>query len=114
MCSSFLWLVACGLFKGGFKLLVYDTSRVLIPCAQLKGLTKLTFIDGTEIRVKGLDDIFAAARESGLPAGSETAELMLARLEQANYIPVSARREYQDVILKEYRIYLADRLKFDS
>ena len=88
--------------------MLYGTERVLIPCAQLTGLTKLTFLDGTTVRVKGLTDIFIAAGEANLPIDAETAEMMLERLEKENYIPTSARQEYRNVILKEYRNYIAE------
>ena len=90
---------------------ILGRSILLIPCAQLTGMTKLTFLDGSEVRVKGLDDIFAAAYANKLPAELETAELMVDRLEQENYIPSTARKEYRSAVLKEYRAYIAEQVK---
>ena len=46
----------------------------------------------------------------GRQANQETAEEIINRLEKNNnYIPLSARREYKSVLLKEYRDYIAGR-----
>jgi len=79
-------------------------------CPQpIKGMRKLTFLDGTQIGVKGLDDILEAIYAEGKQANTETAEEIVDRLEEKNYIPSSARREYQNLLLREYRKYVADR-----
>ncbi len=81
----------------------------IIPCAQLRGLTMLTFLDGTQVRVTGLDQILAAIYAEGGQVNLETAEEIVDRLEKKNYIPPSARQEYQKLLLKEYRVYVASR-----
>jgi hypothetical protein len=70
----------------------------------------LRFSDGTKIRVNGLNEILADLCSGGRQPNKETAEEILDRLEKNNnYIPPSARREYESVLLKEYRDYVAGR-----
>ncbi len=79
-------------------------------CPQpIKGMRKLTFLDGTQIGVKGLDEILDAFYTEGKQVNNDTAEEIVDRLEEKNYIPSSARREYQNLLLREYRKYVADR-----
>jgi HEPN domain-containing protein len=80
-----------------------------MPCAQLKGLTKLTFLDGTQVRVTGLDQILADIYAEGEQVNLDTAEEIVNRLEKKNYIPTSARGEYQQLLLNEYRKYVASK-----
>jgi hypothetical protein len=71
----------------------------------------LTFIDDTQARVKGLDEIMASLHADGRQANDETIEEIIISLEaNKNYIPSSerARKEYAYVLLKEYRKYLKD------
>ncbi len=86
-------------------------NRGFIPCAQLQGLSKLTFLDGTYVMVKGLDEILATVYAEGGQVNLDTAEEIVNRLEKNNYIPSSARQEYQALLLKEYRQYAANRKK---
>jgi hypothetical protein len=72
----------------------------------------LKFIDDTEIRVNGLDEILADLCSEGKKADEETAEEIIARLEaKRNYIPSSerTRKEYAYVLLKEYGKYVKSR-----
>lgn len=82
-------------------------NKGFIPCAQLKGLNKLTFLDGTYVMVQGLEEIFAGIYAEGRQIDSDTAEEIVNRLERKNYIPSSARQEYRRILLKEYRGYVA-------
>jgi hypothetical protein len=69
----------------------------------------LTFLDDTQVRLKGLDEIMAALYSEGRPENEETSEEIIRRLEdENNYIPSSdrARREYAYVLLKEYRKFV--------
>ncbi len=71
----------------------------------------LTFPDGIQVRVRGLDDIFEEAyREGKLPHWSITGE-MVERLSVHNYIPSSARFEYGEIVLREYRQFFEKREK---
>jgi hypothetical protein len=70
----------------------------------------LKFPDKTQVRVNGLNEILADLYSEGRQPNKETAEEILVRLERHNnYIPLSARREYKSVLLKEYRDYVASR-----
>lgn len=65
----------------------------------------LTFPDGIQVRVRGLDEIFEEAyREGKTPHWSLMSE-MVDRLSRQNYIPSSARFEYEEALLKEYRLF---------
>jgi hypothetical protein len=78
------------------------------------GWRLLTFIDDTQARVKGLDEILADVYLEGRPANDETAELILNSLEaRNNYIPSSdrARREYAYILLKEYKKFITEHAK---
>jgi len=59
----------------------------------------------------GLGDILAELYAENRPANAETAEEILDRLEEKNYVPSSQRvqREYKNVLLREYRTYIEDR-----
>jgi hypothetical protein len=62
------------------------------------------------VGIIGLGEILAGIYAEGRRASTDTAEEIAVRLEEKkNYIPPSARREYQDILLKEYRKYVADR-----
>jgi len=79
-------------------------------CAKpIKGLSRLTFPDGSQVGVNGLNEILAVIYAEGKQVSNDTAEEIVDRLEEKNYIPPSARREYQNLLLKEYRKYVADR-----
>jgi hypothetical protein len=72
----------------------------------------LRFMDGTQIAVNGLDEIMTDLCSEGRQANQETAREIIDRLEAGkNYIPSSdlARREYINVLLKEYRDYTESR-----
>jgi hypothetical protein len=72
----------------------------------------LNFIDDSQVRVKGLDEIMADLFSEGRQPNDETAEEIMSRLEaEKNYIPSSdrTRKEYAYVLLKEYRKYIKDR-----
>ena len=72
----------------------------------------LTFPDGIQIGVTGLDEIMADLLAKGRKATDETAKEIINGLEDKNnFIPSSerARREYSYVLLKEYRKYVKDR-----
>jgi hypothetical protein len=69
----------------------------------------LRFPDKTRVRVNGLDEILADLYSEGRQPNKETAEEILDKLEKSNnYIPPSARREYKNALLKEYRNYIAE------
>jgi hypothetical protein len=66
-------------------------------------------LDGTKVTVNGLNEIMAALHCLGRPANPEIAQEILNLLQAAkNYIPASevVRREYQHILLEEYKSYL--------
>ena len=59
--------------------------------------------------MNGLDEVMAELYSEERHPNKETAEELLDRLEKNNnYIPASARREYKNILLKEYRDYVKD------
>src|SRR5512137_872157 len=71
----------------------------------------LTFPDGIQVRVRGLDKIFEEAYEKGKrPHWSITSD-MVNRLSEYNYISSSARFEYEEALLKEYRLFFEKKEK---
>lgn len=78
-------------------------------CVQPGILTQLTFPDGTQASVAGLTDIFASVYAEGRQVNAQTAEEILERVAAKNYIPSSGRAECRDVLLTEYRKYVARR-----
>ena len=73
------------------------------------GLRMLTFPDGTQAGVFGLDEIFAAAFREGRPANAETAQEMVERLSVNNYVAPSVRQQYCDLVIEEYSTYVESR-----
>jgi hypothetical protein len=80
-------------------------------CVPLKGVTKITFADGDQVAIVGLDEVLAAMSAEKRPANDETAEIIIASLVAKNYIPSSedARKAYHCALLKEYRDYMKRR-----
>jgi hypothetical protein len=76
-------------------------------CTQIKGLTKLTFPDGGQVAIVGLEEILAAVYAEGRQVTIETAQEILKRVEAQNYVAPGDRKEYPDLLLKEYRTYVA-------
>jgi len=73
------------------------------------GLRMLTFPDGTQAGVFGLDEIFAAAYREGRPANGETAQEIVRRLSAENYVAPGVGQQYCDLIIKEYSTYVESR-----
>jgi hypothetical protein len=80
---------------------------VCIPSGQ--GLRTLTFRDGCRISVMGLAEILEAAYGEGKQANPETVEEILEGLAATNYVPWSAREEYRELLMEEYRRFLESR-----
>ena len=73
------------------------------------GLRMLTFPDGTQAGVFGLDEIFAAAFREGRPANAETAQEIVRRLSAENYVAPSVRQQCCDLVIEEYSKYVESR-----
>jgi hypothetical protein len=74
----------------------------------------LGFLEGVEIRVKGLDEILAELYAEGRPANEETAKEIITRLDaKRNCIRSSdrARKQYAFVLLTAKAIAVHKRLK---
>lgn len=88
----------------------YDPPIGACCCAPpTPGLRMLTFPDGTQAGVVGLNEIFAAAYEEGRLANAETAEEIVEKLSVNNYVAPSVRKEYCDLMIEEYRKYVENR-----
>ena len=74
------------------------------PCCApvTKGYRLLTFPDGSQAGVIGLDIIFDDAYREGKRPGEETTAEIIRRLEGNNYIAPFARKKYEEAIFKEY------------
>lgn len=80
-------------------------------CAQpVRAMSRLIFPDGTQVGVMGLNEILAAMRAEGRQADEAAGEEIINRLKATNFIPSSGpgRKEYADVLLKEYKKYCRD------
>jgi hypothetical protein len=89
---------------------VYDPPIGVRCCTPpTSGLRMLTFPDGTQAGVFGLDEIFAAAYREGRLVNAETAEEIVERLSVNNYIAPVVRRKYCDLVIEEYGKYVESR-----
>jgi hypothetical protein len=79
-------------------------------CAQpAKGYRLLSFPDGSQIGVVGLDELFDDAHRDGKTPNPSVAIELVRRLSKRNYIPSNLLEEYGEVVLREYRKYCAGR-----
>jgi hypothetical protein len=75
----------------------------------------LRFNDGTRARVNHLPEVMAELYSESRHPDRETAEEILNRLEKhSNYIPSSARWEYKNAVLQEYKEYIESQAKKSS
>jgi hypothetical protein len=75
------------------------------PCCApvTKGYRLLTFPDGSQAGVIGLDIIFDDAYREGKRPEPSVANELVNRLSEKNYIPSSQRSQYEAVVLEEYQ-----------
>jgi hypothetical protein len=73
------------------------------------GRRMLTFPDGSQVGVMGLNEILADVYAEGRQVSEETAEEIVERLSEKNYITPSFRQQYCDLLMDEYRKYLKSR-----
>jgi hypothetical protein len=79
------------------------------PNAPTVSRCTLRFIDGTQVALSNLHEIMVELYSVGKGANKETVEEIIASLEaMGNYISDSelVRREYRNVLLKEYEEYV--------
>jgi hypothetical protein len=83
------------------------------PCTApgIEAYRLLTFPDGIQVRVKGLDKIFEEVYGEGKRPHWSIASELVKRLSEYNYIPTSAQFEYEEALLKEYRLFFEERDK---
>ena len=76
-------------------------------CSSERDFRMLVFPDGGRAGVVGLEVILAEMAAAGRPVVAETAEEIVKRLAKRNYIAAGSRRQYSDLLLKEYQTYVA-------
>lgn len=83
-----------------------DTQKGMYSCVPpTPGRRMLTFPDGTQVGVMGLNEIMADMYAEGKQVNEETAEEIVERLSEENYVTPLFRKHYCDVVLNEYRQY---------
>ncbi len=85
------------------------TGSCCAPAAQ--GIRLLSFPDGSQIGINGLDGILGDAYKEGKTPDRSVAKHIVTLLSKNNYIPSSAWSEYEDVVLKEYQKFLEAKKK---
>lgn len=70
------------------------------------GRLMLTFSDGSQAGVMGLNEILADIYSKGRQVNADTAEEIVERLSEKNYITPSFRQQYCDLLMEEYRRYV--------
>lgn len=84
-----------------------DTPKGIFCCVPpTPGRRTLTFSDGTRVGVMGLNEILADMYAENRQVNQETADEMVDRLSENNYITPSFRQQYCEVLLNEYRQYV--------
>ncbi len=78
----------------------------------IPGIRKITFPDGDQVGLIGLDAVMEALYKEGKPADDSTISEMIIRLREKNYISYgsSALELYQKALLSEYKHFI-DRKK---
>jgi hypothetical protein len=66
----------------------------------------LTFPDGSQVGVMGLNEILSDMYAEGRQADGETAEEIVERLSENNYVTPSFKQQYCEVLIEEYRHYV--------
>jgi hypothetical protein len=84
-----------------------DTPKGMYCCVPpTPGRRMITFPDGTQVGVMGLNEILADIYAENRQVSQETAEEIVDRLSENNYITPSFRQQYCEVLLNEYRQYV--------
>jgi hypothetical protein len=85
----------------------FDTPISTCCCVPpAPGLRLLTFPDGTQAGVFGLEEAFAAVYAKGGKTNAESTEEIIDRLSVKNYIAPTVRQKYRDLIAEEYGRYV--------
>lgn len=75
----------------------------------IQGLRRLTFADGTQVGISGLDAVMEKLYRGGRPADEGIGAEMMAELRSENYFEPSARQAYEELFRKEYDRFLRAR-----
>ena len=95
--------------RTGTEKIMSDFDKPMGTCCCVPpapGLRLLTFPDGTQSGVFGLDEAFAAVYAEGGQVHPETAEEIIEQLSVKNYIAPTIRQKYFDLIIEEYGRYV--------
>lgn len=65
--------------------------------------TKLITIEGKQVGIVGLDEVFKGLYQSGNEADESIKDFLLSRLKQLNYIPSAKEKAYASAFGEEYR-----------
>jgi hypothetical protein len=80
--------------------------------AGISGLRKLTFPDGSQVGIIGLDTVMEDLYRQGKSADGTIGSEMIERLKKQNYLAPSALPTYETIFLSEYKYFLE--MKFKS
>lgn len=72
----------------------------------IEGLRILTFSDGTQVGITGLDSVMENLSREGRLADATIAADIMEQLKSENYFAPSARQEYEELFLREYQRFL--------
>jgi NAD-dependent dihydropyrimidine dehydrogenase PreA subunit len=67
--------------------------------------TKLMFIEGKQIGIVGLDEVFAELAKSDRKPDESAKQLLLTKLKAFNYVPKAKEEAYASAFLNEYQTY---------
>ena len=76
-----------------------------------RGYRLLTFPDGSQAGVMGLDELFDIAYREGKAPDPSVAASLVDRLSEKNYIPPDQSGAYEEVVLREYQKFFEGREK---
>lgn len=84
-----------------------DSNRGSGCCTTpIQSITTLTLSNGSHIGIIGLEEILKQMHREDKPVTVQTAQAIIERLKEKNYIPFSIIQEYEVVLLREYRKYI--------
>lgn len=87
-----------------------NSPKGMYCCVPLTpGRRTLTFPDGSQVGVMGLNEILSDMYAEGRLVSAETIEEIVERLSEKNYITPSFRQQYCEVLIEEYRQYVKSR-----
>lgn len=66
---------------------------------------RMLLVDGDEVGVVGLDEVFKEVSQLVLPTEEKLADELLSRFKTRNYVPAPAEKKYAKALLAEYKKY---------